>query len=133
MISSRNESGARPDEGRPPACPRDNLPEGRRGSEVKGGPQGRRLRREAPLSSEGRPVTLRAAGPGADGRESPRSLARQVGRVAHAAPAGRRPYRSRAPPLLSLRPGLLPHASRRAACVLGPSDSGGRARALAAA
>jgi bacterioferritin-associated ferredoxin len=51
--------------------------EGRRGSEVKGGPQGRRLRREAPLSLEGRPGTLRAATP--DARQ--RSLALRPGAV----------------------------------------------------
>jgi hypothetical protein len=64
--------GAHPYEGRPSACPR-HLPEGRRGSEVKGGPQGRRLRREAPLSLEERPGTLaRRATVTLDGGDSPR-------------------------------------------------------------
>jgi hypothetical protein len=50
-----------PRAGRRPA--RTICPEGRRGSEVRGGPQGRRLRREAPLSLEGRPGTLAPSTP----------------------------------------------------------------------
>lgn len=52
---------ARTPRGQATGLPAPHCPKGRRGSGVKGGPQGRRLRREAPLTLEGRPGTLRAA------------------------------------------------------------------------
>jgi hypothetical protein len=96
------------------------LPKGRRGSEVKGGPQGRRLRREAPLSLEERPGTLRAANPDARRPSFAPAAWRGTRPRRPGRPVGSRPKLLQVQPPMDLsspRPDPLLHASRRAACV----------------
>lgn len=129
MTGRGRPGGVRHHAGRPLACALTPGREGRGGSEVKGGRWRPSIATRSALDvGRDGPGTLRTAGPGTDRRNARHRPARQLGRVALAAPVGSPPNSAASTNLLTCRRrgpirSCTP-ADGLPACP-GPSDSGG--------